>query len=77
MLRESTPSLPRRSVEDLDERPGISQSTVPVLKVPVGTTFAVNNLDLAGVGRGVDESGQENESNGKSVSESHRVWREA
>ena len=55
----------------LDERPGISQSTVPVLEEPVGTAFAVNELDFTGVGRGIDKSDEENDGNGESAAETH------
>lgn len=54
-----------------DEKTCVSQSAVPVLEEPIGTTFPVNDLDFAGVGRGIDESGQEKDGEGKSVSENH------
>lgn len=55
----------------LDERLGISQSTVPVLEEPSGVTIALDELDLTGIGRGVDQSGQEDDGNGESATENH------
>jgi len=57
--------------QNLNERSGISQSTVPVLEEPIGTAFAVNDLNFTGIGRGIDESGEENDGNGESVTENH------
>lgn len=69
----STPSLPGLVSPSLGERLGISQSTVPVLEEPIRVTLPVDDLDFAGVGRGVDQSGQENEGNSESAGEDHFV----
>ena len=57
--------------QSLDERLDTSQSTVPVLEEPIGTTFTVNELDFTGIGRGIDQGGQENDSNGEGAAENH------
>lgn len=52
---------------------GGSQSTAPVLEEPIGAAFAIYNLDFTSEGRGVDQGGQENESDGESTAENHCV----
>jgi len=57
----------------LDGTLGDSQSAAPVLEEPVGTVFAVDDLNFTSIGRGVNQSGQENESDGESTAEGHCV----
>jgi hypothetical protein len=57
--------------QSLDERVGISQSSVQVLEEPNGITLTVDDLNFTSIGRGVDQGGQENDSNGKSAVEDH------
>ena len=52
---------------------GVSQSAVPVLEEPIRTTFAVDYLYFAGVGRGVDEGCEGEEGNSESTAEYHLV----
>lgn len=68
----STPSLSGRSFKSSREKKrGDSQSAVPVLEEPIGTTFAIDELHFASVGGSVDESGQEDDGEGESASENH------
>jgi hypothetical protein len=57
----------------LDESVGISQSTLRVLEESKGTTCTVVDLNSTGSDPGVDQGGQENDSNGKSAVEVHCV----
>ena len=52
---------------------GISQSTVPVIEEPIGSTVTVDDLDSTRIDRGVDQGGQENDGNDKSAVEDHCV----
>lgn len=62
--------------QTLDEGVDISQSTVPVFEESVGITFTVDELNFTGIGRSVDQGGQETDGNGKSASsEDHCVER--
>ena len=52
---------------------GDLQSAAPVLEEPVGTIFTVDYLDFTSKGRGIDQGGQEDESDGESTAENHCV----
>jgi hypothetical protein len=60
--------------QSLNERVGISQSSVRVLEESKGTTCTVVDLNFTKKGPvGVDQGGQENDSNGKRAVEVHYV----
>jgi hypothetical protein len=59
--------------QSLNERVGISQSSVQILEEPNGTTCNVVDLNSTGSGPGVDQGGQENDSNCKRAVEVHCV----